>query len=834
MRKISQIIFILIISIAIACIANITEAGTEVIIDNNYQLISSKRVGRTYYEYTYQITMINNGPDVKNVIATVTSTSPNTTIIDGNVNVGSIASGDTIISTDTFTIKQNRKYSFDLASLVWNLQYEIAAQIIPPEGGEIQGEDGIVFIVPEGATTEPISVTITALQENNLGTAPPPNTTFLGGAVIDMGQNELMDNANISMPAPNGVPDGAEVYLAKLVEYAGQIMYQMIDTAIVQNGIIVSQDPAFPGITGSGTYCFIWAQDVGWIEGQVTNINSGMAVPGAVVTLSGGYWLDIADENGYYSLPAWAGNFIVNAFDDQTGDHGEKQGSMPSNDVYVFVNIEIGESIGPVQGSLINGNFETGDLTGWEMSGAADVVDSFGPISPYEGNSMAMISSGNGAIGDASSALEQSFTVPADATKLVIHYNFVSEEYPEFVGSQYNDVFYATLHTPDGSREIAFEEVNSANFEAVSGIPCGSGDCTWGQTGWLQASVDVSEWAGTDDTLTLTVRDVGDTIFDTVVLLDNIVIESSNCEIIPNTNTALLNQHINNGEIKCYQLNVMQNEKVAILSAGNSNLRASLYDGNHNFIGNSNGYQTTSHINSVSVDSDNFMLRPGILEGNYQNQANHSTYIIEVELESGNHGDFSLVVLKINDNNRTDDFFAGLRALLNDNDSSNDYLDVYVHALFPELEETNYGNTIDYGNVPRERQCKALVNFYMHTILNGQYLFSDCYIDNHLSNNDHDYILQDDAILLYNQNSTPTYYNHDIASDINSVVFQVGDAWVKAISLTCSGGTYISGFNHYGLFISDSEIIDANWSSDGRLQIAEPRWGYLKVARPNF
>ena len=527
MRNISQSIFLFIISMMLLSVSIPSNAAVDLVVDNSYQLVSSKRVGRTSYDYTYQLSITNNGPDVNNVIATVISTSSHTMIIDGDVNLGNIANGSTVLSTDTFTIRQNRKYPFDPASLVWNLQYEIAAQIIPPEGGEIQGDDGIIFIVPDGATSDPIPVTITALQENDLGSVPPPNTTFLGGAVIDMGQNELMDNADISMPAPDGVPDGAEVYLAKLVEYAGQTMYQMIDTAIVQNGIIVSQDPAFPGITGSGTYCFLWAQDVGWIEGQVTNINSGMAVPGAVVTLSGGYWLDIADKNGYYSLPAWAGNFVVNAFDDQTGDHGEKQGFMPSNDVCVFVNIEIGESIGPVQSSLINGNFETGDLTGWEMSGAADVVDSFGPISPYEGDSMAMISSGNGAIGDASSALEQSFTVPADATKLVIHYNFVSEEYPEFVGSQYNDVFYATLHTPDGSIEIAFEEVNSANFEAVSGIPCGSGDCTWGQTGWLQASVDVSEWAGTDDTLTLTVHDVGDTIYDTVVLLDDITFGSN-------------------------------------------------------------------------------------------------------------------------------------------------------------------------------------------------------------------------------------------------------------------------------------------------------------------
>ncbi|MGP8323663.1 MAG: choice-of-anchor L domain-containing protein [Methanosarcinaceae archaeon] len=521
MRNIFRAAFVFTISLLILCVGT---ASAELVIDLNYQLVSSIRVGRTAYDYTYQVSIINNGSDVQNVTAAVSSGSLNTTIIDGDVNFGDIPAGSTVAGTDTFTIRQNRSYAFDPNSLTWDIQFELAAQIIPPEGGEIQGEGGIVLIVPAGATSDPIPVTITVLQENDLGATPPPNTTFLGGANIDMGQNELMDNADISMPAPDGVSDGAEVYLAKLVEYAGQTMFKMVDTAIVQNGIIVSQDPAFPGVTGSGSYCFLWAQYVGWVEGQVTNINSGIAIPEAVVTISGGYWLDIADTSGYYSLPAWAGNFVVNAFDDQTGDFGEKQGFMPNDGATVLINVEIGESSGPTQSTLINGNFEDG-LTGWVLSGAGDVVDSFGPILPYEGSYMAMISSGSGAVGGSSSALEQSFTVPEGANKLTIHYNFISEEYPEYVGSQYNDVMQVTLHTPDGSSEIAFEEVNSANFQPVSGIPCGSGDCTWGQTGWIEASIDVSQWAGTDDTLTLTVHDVGDTIFDTVVLVDSIQFE---------------------------------------------------------------------------------------------------------------------------------------------------------------------------------------------------------------------------------------------------------------------------------------------------------------------
>jgi len=486
----------------------------------NYSLVSKTRVSRTEYNYTYQADITNTGSDVQNVTGTLTSNSPHTIVVQGAVSFGDVASGTTVTSADTFTIKQNRRYPLDWSDLVWDIQ---CIQILGPSGGTFEGENNVAVTVPPGAADQSVPISIEPVQEDELGKDVPPGYTFVGAAALHIGDVVLDDNADVTIPCPSAVPEDAEIYVAKVVEYAGSQMFMMVDTATVQGDSITSQDPGFPGVIDSGTYVFLWADNVGWIAGQVTYTASGDEVPGAVVTLSGGYWLDIAGDNGYYGLPAWAGNFVVVAFDDQTGEHGEKQGYMPSNGASVVINVQIGESSGPVQNALTNGDFETGDLTGWELSGAGDVITSLGPILPYEGNYMAMISSGSGAVGGASSALEQSFTVPAGATRLSIHYNFVSEEYPEWVGSQYNDVFNATLHTPDGSREIAFEEVNSANFQPVSGIPCGSGDCTWGQTGWLTASIDVSQWAGIDDTLTLTVHDVGDTIYDTVVLLDDLV-----------------------------------------------------------------------------------------------------------------------------------------------------------------------------------------------------------------------------------------------------------------------------------------------------------------------
>lgn len=99
-----------------------TSASAELVIGQNYQLMNSTRVGRTAYDYTYKVNIINNSFAVYNVKATVTSSAPGTTIIDGDVTFGDVPASGNISSPDTFTIRQNRSYSFDPSSLTWNIE----------------------------------------------------------------------------------------------------------------------------------------------------------------------------------------------------------------------------------------------------------------------------------------------------------------------------------------------------------------------------------------------------------------------------------------------------------------------------------------------------------------------------------------------------------------------------------------------------------------------------------------------------------------------------------------------------------------------------------------
>ncbi len=126
MRSLHRIVRMFTLGILILFVGS---ASAELVIDQSYQLINSARVDRTSYDYTYQVNITNNGTVVQNVTATVTSSSSNTTIIDGGVSFGSVGAGETVTGTDTFTIRQNRRYAFDPSALSWEVQFPAQVDI---------------------------------------------------------------------------------------------------------------------------------------------------------------------------------------------------------------------------------------------------------------------------------------------------------------------------------------------------------------------------------------------------------------------------------------------------------------------------------------------------------------------------------------------------------------------------------------------------------------------------------------------------------------------------------------------------------------------------------
>lgn len=136
-----------------------------------------------------------------------------------------------------------------------------------------------------------------------------------------------------------------------------------------------------------------------------------------------------------------------------------------------------------------------------------------------------MAACSTGPAGDQVAAtLEKRFTVQPGVTSLPIQlvYDFVTEEYPEFVGTQFNDALDVRLIAPDGSEtQLAMETINDSTFTLIGGIDFPGGDQTVGHTGWKTESQTPAAAQGSWR-LVIRVADAGDDIYDSVVLLDHI------------------------------------------------------------------------------------------------------------------------------------------------------------------------------------------------------------------------------------------------------------------------------------------------------------------------
>ncbi len=199
-------------------------------------------------------------------------------------------------------------------------------------------------------------------------------------------------------------------------------------------------------------------------------------------------------------------------------------------------------------------------LTDASISGppaAAGIFPGLGVIHPKRGPEFVLLSTGVagtfapepgtdfapiGTPGD-QVTLTLQLNLPPGATRLSFDFNFLSAEFPDYVGTIFNDSFSAVLTDSSGVREIARSSVNSAAFIAASASNAGGsgfdiftedpadvdtdfsgGLPDAGLTGFQSVNVPLA--GGGPATLTFSIADLGDGILDSAVILDNLVISS--------------------------------------------------------------------------------------------------------------------------------------------------------------------------------------------------------------------------------------------------------------------------------------------------------------------
>ncbi|HYR85374.1 MAG TPA: choice-of-anchor L domain-containing protein [Terriglobia bacterium] len=415
--------------------------------------------------------------------------------------------------------------------------------LAPNAGGLIQGTGGTTIEVPPNAL--PFEALI-GIELVDPATIVPPSSNLPAVAGFHViyeptGFNNSVLPANL--PLKITVPTtaaGTQFVVAQEVlsdSIAGipSLRNQLVftDVATRQGSVIVSEGSAGPGVLGGGPFIILADIDSGLATGIVSDATGPRR--GAVVSNTTNSLVAVTNSLGRYTLFINGGLFTVTGFDPFKGSLGSSSGNVVIAGSTVTANLSLTPVTSPpiTRDGIRNSGFERGDLTSWATSGAASAVRQLGPTStevvirPTEGQWMADINTGTGAVGGVGSSLKQTFKVPAGVRTLRVDFNFVSEEFPEFVGSEFDDSFRALITTPNGQTTFASVSVNaSGGFQLIGDCLFPGGDNTCGQTGWRTGTVDLSAYAGTTTPITVellfSADDRGDNIYDTHVLIDNI------------------------------------------------------------------------------------------------------------------------------------------------------------------------------------------------------------------------------------------------------------------------------------------------------------------------
>ena len=184
--------------------------------------------------------------------------------------------------------------------------------------------------------------------------------------------------------------------------------------------------------------------------------------------------------------------------------------------------------------TILNGNFEKNDKKTpdyWTMSGDVRVLPKLGKTKARK-KYMAFISTGVGSLGGVSlsgvggqqgSILSQ--RVKSDKTGLRFYYDVFSEEPMEWVGSSYDDKFIVQITdlTNDQVYTYNMASVNTSTWVEVKNVDFDGGDSTTYHTEMKQTTLEIpSEVVGKPIEISFIVCDVGDSAYDTAVVIDDV------------------------------------------------------------------------------------------------------------------------------------------------------------------------------------------------------------------------------------------------------------------------------------------------------------------------
>jgi len=150
-------------------LAGIGTALADIVVDGLVP-VSSSRVSRFESQFVYQVRLRNDGNRQTDVAGTLSSTSAATSVVDSSLDVGTIEAGESLITRDTVTIRQDRRRAFDPAALQWVfLSGSASIAEIGPAGGTVELEGVAAVTFPAGSFLQPTTVSVVRATDPQVG-----------------------------------------------------------------------------------------------------------------------------------------------------------------------------------------------------------------------------------------------------------------------------------------------------------------------------------------------------------------------------------------------------------------------------------------------------------------------------------------------------------------------------------------------------------------------------------------------------------------------------------------------------------------------------------------
>jgi hypothetical protein len=423
------------------------------------------------------------------------------------------------------------------------------------------------------------------VNEDCLGVDTPSALKFVAGVALKQDTSGTDYAGDFAFPLPERiqgvslprVPEGTTLVVAKVSEFQDRRVLRLVNIATVRTDpdsgarvLSTLTDLAAENMSGAmridgpGLFgVFMSKEPLAFVSGRVTL--GGEGVSEALVTATEAPFMTFTDADGAYTIASLRGEAGFVGYDLESGATGQAFLPVESADA---VNPKTGEPAEtpaieapvaeidalnltgveivltpveaeppPAPANNPNLDFESGTLSPWEGAGDVSVLDTdYGMhFAAASERRFAFISSGAGSVGGARSALVRTFEVPAGKTKLHLRYSFVSQEYPAWLESSFNDLF--VVYRAGETRFLVSESVQSnaddwqdhfAPLGNVGESEAEVGDVLHrfgGRLGQREASLDVGACAGGKVRLVFAVTDIGDRIYDSAALIDAVWFE---------------------------------------------------------------------------------------------------------------------------------------------------------------------------------------------------------------------------------------------------------------------------------------------------------------------